>query len=295
MPAVALAPALEAIIWALFGIIAVAVLRQLIVSPIYGAANAVSGVPAIGGALAWVVWHIANAIDIGLGGLWWIADKGRQDAQWWWNYLVTGTVNAFYWQWGATVQWVNQYAGAISAVINGWPAIWNQSWATLPSWIARIGNDLVGLHSWIDNTLAPGIDRLARDLSGLTGLINGMVIPWIRTIGDDLAGLHRWIDANVVQHGELAQAEANSFARAQALVVPVVAAITAIENSPCMKVCNPLGEVGQLLQGLEDAGMLAILLALIAETRSDPQAVQDGLRSVVVPIVTDAVSSLGLG
>jgi hypothetical protein len=83
-------------------------------------------------------------------------------------------------------------------------------------------------------------------------------------------------------------------AAAAAATAVVAARVAQVEDSPCQRFCNPLGDLGQLLQGLEDAGLLAVLVGLVQEVRHDPAAVQRVLREDVVPLGRDALSALGL-
>lgn len=293
MPEALLAPLLEALIWGLFGIIALSVIRQLVVQPIKNASGMVSGLPVIGGALAWAIGQVALAIEILLDSMWQITELSRQGAMSAWNQVSAGTVRAYFYNIDGVLYWVNTYWRDATNIINAWPAIWVQSWATLPSWIANIGSDLNGLHGFINSVVLTGIDSLSRDLSGLHNWMNTVQIPWINTIGNDLAGLHQWIDHNVALRSDVVNAENYVLQQTQALVAPIAAAVTAIEDSPCMQTCDVLGGVGDILQGLEDAGMLVIMLGLVSECLSDPGSVQNVLRAAVVPLVHDAASSIG--
>lgn len=81
-------------------------------------------------------------------------------------------------------------------------------------------------------------------------------------------------------------------AAAAAGLAAVEARVTDIEDSPCQQSCSPLGDIGSLLQGLEDAGIQALLLAVIGEVESDPAAVQQVLRDDFAPIFKNALGAL---
>jgi len=70
-------------------------------------------------------------------------------------------------------------------------------------------------------------------------------------------------------------------AAAAAATAAVGARVTQLEDSPCQQFCGPLGELGQLLQGLEDAGLVAILLALLDEARQHPDQVTSALDATI--------------
>lgn len=68
-------------------------------------------------------------------------------------------------------------------------------------------------------------------------------------------------------------------------------AVNALRNSDCMRFCNVLGGIGSLLQGLELAG----LLALLAEAYSNPGGAAGVIRDDLERPAEDALSSvLGL-
>lgn len=84
-------------------------------------------------------------------------------------------------------------------------------------------------------------------------------------------------------------------AAAAAQTAAVASELAQLTDQPCIRFCGPLGDLGALLQSLEDAGLVALLLGLIAEVRHDPAAVQRVLRQDVVPLGHDALSALGVG
>lgn len=295
MPVAVLVGGLAVIALAFAAIAADLLIRQFIINPAKGAASSVSEVAIVGGAIAWGLTLFVNAVETVLAGVDALVNTAKAQAADMWNFLVNGTVQTQFSGPMYAAQWLSDHLGAIQWILNYWATLWDGVFkVAIPLSQAATG-DLAGLHKWIDGYELPLIRGIGNDLAGLHQWIDGYELPLIRGIGDDLAGLHRWIDANVVNRGDLAQAQAQTLAQVQTLVVPIEQAITDVENSPCMQFCEPLGDLGQLLQGLEDAGMLAILLGLAAEVRSDPAGVQQALRATVIPIIQDAASSIGVG
>lgn len=88
------------------------------------------------------------------------------------------------------------------------------------------------------------------------------------------------------------QVRAQAIAHADALAVPLAAAVTALEDSPCIKACEPLGEIGQLIQDLEGAGLLALLLALVEEARTHPDQVTAMLGEVFTGPAHEGLTSV---
>lgn len=88
-----------------------------------------------------------------------------------------------------------------------------------------------------------------------------------------------------------AQAQAYTNAEVQNLAVwattaigAVATAVTAVENSPCMRQCNTLGNVGQAIGALEDIGLLATMVGLFAQGVGDPAAAASETVSVLQPL-----------
>lgn len=63
--------------------------------------------------------------------------------------------------------------------------------------------------------------------------------------------------------------------------VAVAERVDAIERSPCQRYCDPLGVLGQFLQDLEGAGLLALLAALAASAVEDPRGTRDAVLELV--------------
>lgn len=102
----------------------------------------------------------------------------------------------------------------------------------------------------------------------------------VRDVDLEVERLTAWTDQAVrgaertaVDHAD--RVGAATAAAAAAATAAVASRVGDIEKSPCQRFCGPLGDLGGLLQGLEDAGMVAILLGLAAEVVRDPKAVRD--------------------
>ena len=122
------------------------------------------------------------------------------------------------------------------------------------------------------------IDQVGGELAARIDAEVGRAIDYERTVAGELLR-------------DIAGAEARATAYAGALAVPIAAAVTAIEQSPCMRYCSPLGELGQMLQGLQEAGLLAAILALAGESARDAQGTGRELASVLGPLTRDLAVS----
>lgn len=91
--------------------------------------------------------------------------------------------------------------------------------------------------------------------------------------------------------GYAATLTAGAIARADARAAAIEAEVTAIEDSPCQRFCNPLGDLGQALQELQDLGLVAAILALAAESARDAAGVGRGLASGLGPVARDLEAS----
>lgn len=295
MPAVIGVEVIAAIALAFAAISATLLVRQLVVGPIRASASGVSSIAVIGGALAWLLVNAANMIDLGLNVFDWGQAQFRAQALSWWNYAVSQT--AYYI--GLPQRWeFNQVAGNAASALSTTQYIWG---AYLPRLATRVTVNerdtqaVTALAQFIWYASLPelhGIDAgLRADVNAVTRLAQQI---WYNDL-PAIRGIEQGIRTDLGALGQTVGRQASALASTTAIAAAAATAITAIENSPCLKVCEPLGEVGSLLQGLEDAGMLAILLGLIDEARRDPAAVHEGLRNIAAPIVNDAVSSLRLG
>ena len=85
--------------------------------------------------------------------------------------------------------------------------------------------------------------------------------------------------------------QANAFTLAT--VAAVAIRVTAIERSKCQQFCSPLGDLGQLLQDVEDAALVALLLAMAGEMARDPRGAARSIDSLIGPQVRELTGSLG--
>lgn len=101
----------------------------------------------------------------------------------------------------------------------------------------------------------------------------------------------RAIGRQAIDHADAAVVAAA--AAAAAATAAVATRVQEIEDSPCQRYCSPLGDIGALAQGLFDAGLVAILLGLVAQCERDPAGVAEELRAVVVGPVQGVLSTFG--
>jgi len=179
---------------ALAALAAALLIGTLVVGSINWVAGLVSNIPVIGGALAGMLHSLSNAINASIQQLGWLRDQAFATASFAWNFLVGGTVQALF---AGYLWWVQDWAShsaAVNNVLYWWGYVSNFALNVLPARITGIGNDLAGLHYWLDHSLLPAIQGIGNDLAGLHWWIDRVQMPIIRGIGDDLAGLHNWID-----------------------------------------------------------------------------------------------------
>ena len=104
--------------------------------------------------------------------------------------------------------------------------------------------------------------------------------------------LEREFTTDLDQLRTLLQAQLGTLAATLGLALSqVTSRVQTLENSPCQQFCGILGELGQLLQGLELAG----LIALVAEAYAHPdQVVRTIEQDLVQPVEQGVSSALGL-
>lgn len=295
MPIVIAGAAIDALAFGLIAIVAGTLIITYVVTPLRAAAAFASSIVAIGGALSWALTHAANFVQSAVDANAHLVEIGRNQALAYWNWLVGGTVNALF-----ADQWALLYATASTAVqaLASTTYIWTQYLPWLRGRVdANEANANAATHLaqriWYqDLPQIRGIDDiLRRDVDAATRLAQDIwynQLPFMR-------GVEAGIRADLNAVGQLAQADAHAIAQTQAATTAVATAVRAIEQSPCQRFCDPLGDLGQLLQGLQDAGMLAIMLALVQEALHDPAGLEAEIAEVIVPSIRSAVSSLGLG
>ena len=295
MPVAVLAAGLVAIALAFAAISAVLLIRTLVVSPVRSAAAAAAEVAVVGGVIAWVLTQLANIIEIGLGGMAYLSRVGEQQASDWWNYLVSQTVGAQFWSEIAAIHTYMFVWPTLSNVVNNWFGLQSFVLRSLAPTVNATQVQVNSLQGFVYGEESQTINAINQDLVGLHRWIDGYELPLIRGIGNDLAGLREWTQSQSGLQGEIANVQAQAQAYARALALPIAAAVEGIENSPCMKACEPLGNLGQFIQGIEDAGMLAILIALIHEAQTDPAAVATAIDETIGAVGRDVLRSLSLG
>lgn len=295
MPAAILIGGLVAIAFAFAAIAAALLIENLVIGPLDSAAAAVSETAVIGGVLAWALTSLANFIRYSLAGVKALVGTAEQQAADWWNYLTYQSTLAQFSYWWGELAWLVAQGGQIVWLETYMPALRSYVVNSLQPTVMYLNSVLSGLLSYVQNNLVPWVAHIQADLDFMRSSVFGTLFPWVQGIGDDLANLHRWIDVNVARRSELAQAEQAISARIGALAATTAIAITAIEDSPCMKMCEPLGDLGTIIQGLEDAGLFAIFLSLIDEARTNPEALESMFSDTIAPIARDIASSLQLG
>jgi len=80
-----------------------------------------------------------------------------------------------------------------------------------------------------------------------------------------------------------------------AAVAAVAARVAEIEDSPCQRYCGPLGELGQLLQGLADVALPALLVALAEEAIQHPADVASMVDRTIRPAAGAVYNGMQLG
>jgi hypothetical protein len=200
-----------------------------------------------------------------------------------------------------TAQWVIAWATGEFARARAYTDFVKLSlWQALSAWVQilaqRIDSGLAQERAYADARVGQAIDyadrigardlkvidQVAEQVAARAHLEAQQALEYTRAVAGQLAR-------------DVAGAEVRADAYAQALALPIAAAVSAIERSPCMRFCGPLGDLGGLLQGLEDAGLLALLLALLHDATHDPAQVERMISAVLVAPVKDAVHGLGLG
>lgn len=132
---------------------------------------------------------------------------------------------------------------------------------------------------------------------------------YARSIGADAIGYAARVGVEANRYTERVGAQAEDYARSleriaigyardlnkeavdytTASVAVVAEAVTAIQRSPCMRYCSPLGDLGSLLQQVEDVGLAALILALAGEAFHDPRGTARSVEGAIGPEVRDLV------
>lgn len=114
---------------------------------------------------------------------------------------------------------------------------------------------------------------------------------YAQRVGVDAEDYARALHDVAIGHAD--QVAGAAAAAAAASTSAVAARVAEIEESPCQRACNPLGQIGELVQGLEGAGLLSILIGLVVEAERDPRGLQSALQGAFVVPAHDALAALG--
>lgn len=198
MPVAVGADALVLIAAAIVALGGALLIRQVIISPMRGAATNVSGAPVIGGVLAWALSEAALLIEYAVQGLSTLEAKAKADGV---NTLSWFVAEAWGWwfsAWYNPLQWVAQNFGLVYNAAVNLPAMLNTLNNVVQIRMQVIASDIANLQSWIDSYELPLIRGIGNDLAGLHSWIDHTLLGLVGGIGNDLAGLHSWIDNTLV-------------------------------------------------------------------------------------------------
>ena len=142
--------------------------------------------------------------------------------------------------------------------------------------------------------LVQGADAYARQLQGeaLQFTRDGVVDAerFAAGVGADAEGYARALHNLAIGHADAVGAATALFALS--LARPLADAIVRVEDSPCFRYCNPLGDLGRLAQGLEEAGLAAFLIGMVAEGIRDPSGTAKEINGVLGPIMRETGDTL---
>lgn len=127
------------------------------------------------------------------------------------------------------------------------------------------------------------IDQVGSELARRVDAEVGRAIDYTQSVGNTLVR-------------DIAGAEARANAYAGAIALPIAAAVTAIEESPCLRACDPLGDLGSFLQELTDLGVIAAILATAELAAKDAKGTGQalaGLGSIAGDALADVRSLVG--
>lgn len=108
-------------------------------------------------------------------------------------------------------------------------------------------------------------------------------------VGVAAEGFALGLEREAIDHADAAVAGAA--AAAAAATAAVASRVSEIEDSSCQRYCSPLGDLGQFLQGLEDAGLAAALLGLAAAAARDSAGVGRTIAQGLGPLAQDLASA----
>ena len=84
----------------------------------------------------------------------------------------------------------------------------------------------------------------------------------------------------------------SAVAYTDASTAAVLARVLRLERSKCQQYCDPLGDLGSLLQQAEDTGLALALLALAVEASRDPRGTARAVDGLIGPTVRDLLTAI---
>lgn len=142
-------------------------------------------------------------------------------------------------------------------------------------------------------TAIAGLDQAAHDV---------ILAPWtalLPELGSIAGGLAPDVAAGLGIAGVLTEPVPVSIPGILSLVVPALGAVTAEVGECLVPNCDAINRWRHLLDGMTDAGLWALLLALVVEAAHDPAAAADdiagGFAAIVTPISAGMRDLFGVG
>lgn len=278
MGAVAAAPAFDALAFAFAALAFALVAYTLIINPLRSGADASSGLPVIGGALAWALSNLANLIESAVYYVDSLKDNAYRDATSWWNWLVSNTIGNYYGDvngkfadlYGRTDSLWNQVYGVVSSQVadlySQVSGLWNLSYGLRDELNSVIYGDLPAMRLQL-SALASRAATLESDVYNIRAIILAALTARVGMLEADVNDVQRWRqwigdqvlprmqqDINVRAFESEAEWLRQQLQQAQnqlSLLLPLallaVAGDVAIENLRChMDVpCDPLAALAQ--------------------------------------------------
>ena len=84
----------------------------------------------------------------------------------------------------------------------------------------------------------------------------------------------------------------SAVAYTDASMAAVLVRVLRLERSKCQQYCEPLGDLGSLLQQAEDTGLALALLALAVEASRDPRGTARAVDGLIGPTVRDLLTAI---
>ena len=104
--------------------------------------------------------------------------------------------------------------------------------------------------------------------------------------------LRRLLDAGLAAERAAAESlAAAALASALAALAAVGVRVLRLERSRCQQFCEPLGDLGEFLQGVEQAGLAALLVALAVEMAHDPRGTARTIDGLIGSEVRDLIGA----